>query len=236
MSGTRSTLVRAVLTLLLISFMVVIAWLVPVKQYLAFFLEWVRSVGPVGPVLLACVYAIACVFCIPGSVLTLGAGVLFGVVRGGIAVSVGSVVGATLAFLVGRSLLRKTIEPLISSDPRFRVIDRAVEAQGFKIVLLTRLSPIFPFNLLNYAFGLTGVRLREYVLASWIGMIPGTLMYIYFGSALKSLVAVTAGEAQGGRLQQVFFVFGLFMTVVATVVITRVARRAIYQVVGEPDS
>ena len=205
----------------------------PVKDYLAGFLERIESVGLWGPVLLAAVYVVACVLFVPGSILTLGAGFLFGVVWGTIAVSVGSVLGATAAFLVGRTLLREWIEGRIASYPRFQAIDRAVGEQGFKIVLLVRLSPIFPFNLLNYAFGLTKVRLWQYVLASWIGMLPATVMFVYMGSALKSLADVAAGGAEGGTPQTVFFVAGLAMTVVATVVITRVARRALNEAVAE---
>ena len=217
----------------LVSAVVVALAVLPVKDLLAAFLERIESVGLWGPVLLAGAYVVACVLFVPGSILTLGAGFLFGVVWGTIAVSVGSVLGATAAFLVGRTLLRGSIEGRIASYPRFQAIDRAVGEQGFKIVLLTRLSPIFPFNLLNYAFGLTRVRLWQYVLASWIGMLPGTIMYVYLGSALKSLADVAAGGAEGGTPQTVFFVAGLVMTIVATAVITRVARRALNEAVAE---
>jgi uncharacterized membrane protein YdjX (TVP38/TMEM64 family) len=226
-------ILRTVIALLLVVAVVVALTVLPVKDYLAGFLERIESVGPWGPVLLAGVYVVACILFIPGSILTLGAGFLFGVVYGTIAVSVGSVLGATAAFLVGRTLLRGSIEKRITAYPRFQAIDRAVGEQGFKIVLLTRLSPIFPFNLLNYAFGLTNVRLWQYVLASWIGMLPGTVMYVYVGSALKSLADVAAGSPKGGTPQTVFFVAGLVMTVVATVVITRVAKRALNEAVAE---
>ncbi len=227
------TVLRIGIATLLVTGIVAGLTLLPVKGYLAQFLEQIESVGPWGPVLLAGAYAVACVLFVPGSILTLGAGFLFGVVYGTIAVSVGSVLGATAAFLVGRTLLRGWIEGRIASYPRFQAIDRAVGEQGFKIVLLTRLSPIFPFNLLNYAFGLTNVRLWQYVLASWIGMLPGTVMYVYVGSALKSLADVAAGSSAGGTPQTVFFVVGLVMTIVATVVITRVAKRALNEAVAE---
>lgn len=206
--------------------------LLPAGEYLGRLLEWVESMGAWGPALLAAAYVVACVLFIPGSMLTLGAGFLFGIVRGTIAVSIGSVLGATVAFLVGRTLLRSWIEQQTAAFPKFQAIDRAVGQQGFKIVMLVRLSPIFPFNLLNYAFGLTGVPLRQYVLASWLGMLPGTLMYVYLGSALKSLADVAAGTGQGGGVQTAFFIVGLGMTAVATVVITRVAKRALDQAVG----
>ncbi len=207
-----ATTLRIVVALLLVAAMVTGITILPVKDYLASLLQAVESVGPWGPVLLAGAYVVACVLFVPGSVLTLGAGFLFGVVRGTIAVSVGSVLGATAAFLVGRTLLRGWIEKRIAAYPRFQAIDRAVGKEGFKIVLLVRLSPVFPFNLLNYAFGLTNVRLWQYVLASWIGMLPGTLMYVYLGSALKSLADVAAGAPKGGTPQTVFFVAGLVMT------------------------
>jgi len=225
--------IRIGLATLLVAAIVAGLTLLPVKDYLAGMLESIESVGPWGPILLAGLYVVASIFFVPGSILTLGAGFLFGVVRGTIVVSIGSVLGATAAFLIGRTLLRGPIEKRIAAYPRFQAIDRAVGKQGFKIVLLTRLSPIFPFNLLNYAFGLTKVPLWQYLLASWIGMLPGTIMYVYVGSALKSLADVAAGAPQGGTPQTVFFIVGLLMTIVATVVITRVARKALDEAVAE---
>ncbi|NQT11967.1 MAG: TVP38/TMEM64 family protein [Planctomycetes bacterium] len=229
------TILRIVVALGLVVAILTGFAVLPAKDYLAGLLQRIESVGPWGPVLLAGAYVVACVLFVPGSVLTLAAGFLFGVVRGTIAVSVGSVLGATAAFLVGRTLLRGWIEKRIAAYPRFQAIDRAVGKEGFKIVLLVRLSPIFPFNLFNYAFGLTKVRLWQYVLASWIGMLPGTLMYVYLGSALKSLAEVAAGAPKGGTLRTVFFVAGLVMTVLATVVVTRVARRALTEAVAAHD-
>ena len=213
-------ILRIVVAVLLIAAILTGIMVLPVKDYLARLLQATESVGPWGPVLLAGAFIVACVLFVPGSILTLGAGFLFGIVRGTIAVSVGSVLGATAAFLMGRTLLRGWIEKRIAAYPRFQAIDRAVGREGFKIVFLLRLSPVFPFNLLNYALGLTNVRLWQYVLASWVGMLPGTLMYVYLGSALKSLADVAAGAPKGGTPQTVFFVAGLVMTVVATVVVT----------------
>ena len=230
MNAKRS--LQIVIAVLLVASVVTALALLPVKDYLAGLLDGIDTLGPWGPVVLAAAYAVACVLFVPGSILTLGAGFLFGVVYGSVAVSVGSVLGATAAFLVGRTFLRGWIEGRIAAYPRFQAIDRAVGRQGFKIVLLTRLSPVFPFNLLNYAFGLTKVPLGHYVLASWIGMLPGTVMYVYLGSALKSLADVAAGAPEGGTPQTVFFVVGLVMTIVATVVITRVARRALDEAVA----
>lgn len=228
-----TTFLRIVVGVLLAGAIAVSLALLPVQDYLARLLNWVESVGPWGPPLLGVAYVAACVLFVPGLILTLGAGYLFGVVWATITVSIASVLGATAAFVIGRTLLRRPIERRIADYPRFHAIDRAVGEQGFKIVLLVRLSPIFPFNLLNYAFGLTNVKLWPYVLASWIGMLPGTIMYAYLGSALKSLTEVAAGQPEGGATQNVFFYAGLVMTVIATVVITRVARRALHEAVIE---
>jgi uncharacterized membrane protein YdjX (TVP38/TMEM64 family) len=205
----------------------------PVNDYVVRFLDWVDSMGVWGPVFLAAAYVIACVLFVPGWILTLGAGFLFGLVRGTIAVSLGSVLGATLAFLIGRGLLRDWIEKRMGTYPRFQTVDRAIGREGFKIVLLLRLSPLFPFNLMNYALGLTKVSTRKYVLASWIGMLPVTIVYVYIGSALKSLSEVAAGTPRDSTTRTTLFVVGLLMTFVATIVITRVANRALNAVVEE---
>src|SRR6266481_2507369 len=176
------------------------------------------------------VFALACLV-LPGSLITLAAGSLFGVVVGTAVVSLSSVTGACLAFWLGRTLARGLVEKRLAGNRRFRALDQAVATGGFKIVLLTRLSPLFPFTLLNYAFGLTKVRSRDYVLASWIGMLPGTVMYVYLGSTVKELADVAAGNVEGGPARRVLFFVGLAATVVVTVYVTRLARRALRQAV-----
>ena len=205
--------------------------LLPAKEYFAQFLEWVQGVGPWGPVCVIGLYIVACLLLIPGSLLTLGSGFLFGVVWGTVTVSIGSTLGATAAFVVGRTLARNWIEQKVADNSKFQAIDRAVGSQGLKIVFLVRLSPLFPFNLLNFAFGLTSVSLPRYVLASWIGMLPGTLMYVYLGSAAKSLADLAAGKVEGGWQQQVLFGVGLVATIVVTMFVTRIARRALKEAV-----
>ncbi|MGH2416496.1 MAG: TVP38/TMEM64 family protein, partial [Microcystaceae cyanobacterium] len=145
-------------------------------------LAWIDSLGSWGPVAFVIIYILAAVFLISGAILTLGAGVLFGVVKGSILVSIASTLAATVAFLIGRYLARGWVTKQIESKPKFKAIDAAVAREGWKIVGLTRLSPLFPFVFLNYAFGITQVSLKDYVLASWIGMMPGTVMYVYIGS------------------------------------------------------
>jgi uncharacterized membrane protein YdjX (TVP38/TMEM64 family) len=209
-------------------------WLLPVQEHLTAFLEWVQGLGNLGLVVLAAAYIPASLLFVPGLLLTLGGGFAFGLVRGTIAISLGSLAGASAAFLVGRFLARGFVETLVARSPTFRAIDQAVAEEGFKIVLLTRLSPLFPFNLLNYAFGLTQVRFRDYWLASWIGMLPGTVMYVYLGSAVKNLADLAAGRVEGGIGKILWFFAGLFATVAATVLITRVAKQALDKAIANP--
>ena len=205
----------------------VIAILLPVGELLTPMLEWVRSLGDLGPVLLVAVYAIATVLMVPGVLLTLAAGFLFGLAIGTLVVMAGSVGGAVLAFLAGRYLARGYVERLASRFPRFAIIDQAVEQRGFQVVLLTRLSPLLPFNVLNYLFGATRVSLGVYALASWIGMAPGTVMYVYFGAAAKDLPRLLRGEFEGGSGQAVLFFVGLAATVAVTLYATRIAADAL---------
>ncbi len=201
--------------------------LLPVRQYLTGFLDWVQSQGTWGAAVLAAMYTPVSLLFLPAWILTLGAGFAFGFVKGLIAVSAGSVVGATAAFLAGRTLARGMIDELVAASPRFRAIDQAVAGQGFKIVLLTRLSPVIPFNLLNYAFGLTKVRFRDFVLASWIGMLPASAVYVYLGTAVKNLADLAAGKVEGGVSQKILFFAGLAATVVVTAYVTRIAKQAL---------
>jgi len=210
------------------------ALFLPLGSWTLALVEWTRGVGPLGAVLLALAYVPACILFVPGSLLTLGAGFALGVPIGTVAVSAGSTAGAAAAFLLGRTLARDLIEARVSSDPRFLAIDRAVEREGFKIVLLTRLSPVFPFNLLNYAYGLTKVSFRDYLLASWIGMLPGTLMYVYLGSAIQTLAELSAGGPASGWGKKALFALGLAATVAATAFVTRVSARALREAV--PDA
>jgi uncharacterized membrane protein YdjX (TVP38/TMEM64 family) len=199
----------------------------PVKSYTIAVLEWIQSLGIWGPVFLAAFYVVAAVLFLPGSVITLAAGALFGVGTGFLAVWIGANLGACAAFLVGRTLARGWMEKKVSGNPKFAAFEDAIAREGFKIVLLLRLSPVFPFNFLNYALGLTKVSLPHFALASLIGMIPGGLMYVYIGSVAGSLAAIAAGNVEGGLAGEVLKWAGLGVTVVVTVFVTRLARRSL---------
>jgi uncharacterized membrane protein YdjX (TVP38/TMEM64 family) len=135
--------------------------------------------------------------------------------------------------MVARTFGRSWISKKIATNEKFAAIDSAVAQQGFKIVLLIRLSPVFPFNLLNYAFGLTKVSFTKYALGSWIGMLPGTIMYVYFGAGLRSLADAAAGKVETGAAGQIFFWVGLAVTIAVTVFVTRLAGNALKQAAPE---
>jgi uncharacterized membrane protein YdjX (TVP38/TMEM64 family) len=189
-------------------------------------LEAIARLGAWGPVLFALLYVAATVLFLPGSILTLGAGVVFGLARGAVIVSISATLGATAAFLVGRYVARDWVAGKIEGNPKFKAIDEAVAREGWKIVGLTRLSPVFPFNLLNYAFGLTRVSLSHYVIASWIGMIPGTVMYVYLGSVAGTLASAGGGTSRTPA-EWALYAVGLAATIGVTVYVTRLARRAL---------
>ena len=197
--------------------------------YIPQFAEWVDSLGVWGPLVFIIGYAVATVAFIPGSLLTLAAGAIFGLARGTLFVFIGAAIGSALAFLVARYLARSSIEHRLENRPRFAAIDKAVAKEGRNIVFLLRLSPIFPYNLLNYALGLTSVSFRDYVIASF-GMLPGTFLYVYYGKAIGSLAAVAGGaEVEKGAGYWVFLGAGLLATLVVTTFVTRIAGRALAQ-------
>ena len=201
--------------------------LLPVAEWLLAVVAWVQGAGPVGVAVYIVVYALAVVFFVPGSALTLGAGFLWGPVYGTMVVSPASVLGATLAFLLGRTALRERVATWVEGNARFAAIDEAVGKQGFFIVLLLRLSPVFPFILLNYALGLTRVRTGRYVLASFLGMLPATFMFTYLGSTLTNLAEILSGGAGDDPATRYLYWGGLIATVAVTVLVTRIATRAL---------
>jgi len=207
--------------------------MLPVGDYLERFLDWVEGLGVWAPLVAGAFYIPATVLFVPGSLVTLAIGAIFGVVVGTIVVSLGSILGSTAAFLIGRFFARDWVAAKVAASPRFKAIDDAVARSGFKIVLLTRLSPVFPYNLLGYMYGITQVKLRDYFFASWIGMFPGTVMYVYLGYALGE--AAMAGERDKTVGEYVLIAVGLVATIAVTVVITKIARNALREATGVAD-
>ena len=193
--------------------------------------RWITGLGPAGILVYFVAYVLLTVLFVPAWPLTMGAGAAYGVVLGTSIVSVSSVTGAALAFLVARYLLRSRVERWVEGNVSFAAIDRAVGREGWKIVGLTRLSPVFPFNLQNYAYGLTAVGFWAYVSASWIAMLPGTLLYVYLGAASVDVAEAATGDANWGKTA--LQVVGLLATLAVTVLITRIARKALKEAAGE---
>lgn len=194
-------------------------------------LRWVQSLGPTGVIAFMLLYNVATLLFIPSSLLTLGAGVLYGLVWGSIYVVVAATLGAILAFLIGRYFARAWVSRWLQQHPCFQAIDQAVAREGLKIVLLTRLSPLFPFNLLNYLFGVTCVSLKDYTIGS-IGIIPGTILYVYIGVLIGDLAMLTMPQLVSPQAQSAQWfakIAGLLFTGVSTIAIARIARTALRQ-------
>ena len=191
------------------------------------FAQYIDGLGALGPLVFVAGYALATVAFIPGSLLTLAAGAMFGLTRGVMFVFVGATLGSTLAFLLSRYVARRAVERRLVGNARFAAVDRAIAAQGRRIVILLRLSPAFPFSLLNYALGLTRISLRDYVLAS-VGMLPGTILYVYYGKLAGDVAALAGGGAPPrDTAYYMVLIVGLLATVIVTAVVTRTARAAL---------
>lgn len=224
---------RLPLAKLAIGLAAVVALLALARQggaYVPRFAAWVDGLGVWGPVVFVVGYAAAVVAFVPGSLLTLAAGAIFGLAGGVVYVFIAAVLGSSAAFLVSRYLARAAIENRIAGNARFAAIDRAVGAQGRRIVFLLRLSPLFPFTLLNYALGLTRVRFLDYLAAS-VGMLPGTLLYVYYGKLAGDVAALAGGAAVAkGPGYYAVLAVGLIATIAVTAVVTRTARKALRDV------
>jgi uncharacterized membrane protein YdjX (TVP38/TMEM64 family) len=226
-AGGRGKTIKVIAAFLSIIVLAFAIGLFDLQQILREALNWISGFGALGLIIFIVLYILACIVSLPGSILTLGAGAVFGVITGSIAVSIGSTLGATCAFLIGRYVARDWVAGRIAGNNKFKAIDDAVGREGWKIVLLTRLSPIFPFNLLNYAFGVTNVSLKHYFFASWLGMIPGTVMYVYIGSLAGDLAHLGASGRTRSASEWILYGVGLAATVVVTIFVTRLAKKSL---------
>lgn len=223
MSSRKRMLILAAALLAL----ALLIWALPIGGMIEAVVTWIGEHRETAWLAFFATYVVATVFMIPGSILTVAAGFLFGVLYGTIVVSVSSVAGATAAFLVGRSLGREWVRRKVGTDRRLSAVDAATRERGFLIVMLLRLSPLFPFNALNYFLSLTGVKTPHYVLASWVGMLPATVLYVYVGSAAQDLAALLAGDFEAGTAGDILFFAGLGATALVTVLVTRYATRTL---------
>ena len=202
----------------------------PIREMAQSIFGWIQENPNVSWLVFLGVYILATVLLLPGSLLTIGGGWLFGFVEGLVVVSLSSTLAASSSFLIGRYLARAWVEGKISEDARYRSLDRAIGERGFFVVLLTRLSPLFPYNLLNYAWGVSSVRLSRYVLASWMGMIPGTLLYVYLGAAASDVSQLFSGASREAVGKEWLFIVGLAATAVLVIFIARLATKNLNQV------
>jgi pyruvate/2-oxoglutarate dehydrogenase complex dihydrolipoamide dehydrogenase (E3) component/uncharacterized membrane protein YdjX (TVP38/TMEM64 family) len=216
---------KAIFIVVLLAAAITGFFLLPVRHWFLAFEDYVRQLGSLGPLLVIIVYVASTVFFIPGSALTIGSGTLFGLTTGFIVVLIGANVGAFCSFLLARSFLRQKVANWAAAQPKFRSLDQAIGRQGFKMVLLTRLSPVFPFVLLNYFLGLTAVRPGAYVLGNLLGMLPATFLFVYIGAAARD--ALAGQPASTDFYQQILKYIGLAATIAVVVVVTRVARKAL---------
>jgi len=162
--------------------------------------NWVSQFGILGPVVYILIYILACILFLPGLPVTIMGALAFGAIRGMIFTSIGSILGASAAFLIARYAAREPMEKWIKGNEQFEKIDKGVQKHGWRMLMITRLVPLFPFNLQNFAYGLTKVKLRTYVLVSWICMLPGVMAYSFMAGS------VVSGE---GDLRKTFIYLGI---------------------------
>jgi uncharacterized membrane protein YdjX (TVP38/TMEM64 family) len=208
--------------LLIVAALIVLFRVLPVSTWLRTFQTYVRGLGALGYVVYIAVYAICVVAFVPASILTLGAGAIFGFAGGTIVVVIGATIGATLAFLLARTVMRKRIETMTATNAKFRALDRAIASEGMKIVFLVRLAVVFPFTYINYAFGLTAIPLWRYVLATFLGIIPATAAFVFASSA-----AANAATGQTSAITRIVYIAGGAIAIIVSVLIGRIATRAI---------
>ncbi|TAE61571.1 MAG: TVP38/TMEM64 family protein [Nostocales cyanobacterium] len=223
----------------LIFTIIVISQIINIPDILQKSITWVESLGIWGPIVFIFIYNIATLLFIPGSILTIQGGLLFGLFWGSIYVLIAAMLGAILAFFIGRYFSKDWICKQLEKHPKFKLIDQAVTKEGWKIVLLTRLSPLFPFNLLNYAFGITNVSLTDYILGSF-GIIPGTIMYVYIGDITTNLAtSYTTNQQTNLEVkigQYILQIIGLIATIYVTFYITKIAQKSLNQTVITEDT
>lgn len=224
------TVVRWLSIALIVAALLMIVQSLPIGEAVEAMKSWIAGRGMWGPVVLVLLYVAATVLFVPGTILTLAAGAMFGLVVGMIAVSIGSTLGAAFAFLISRYLARDRIAEMAGRNRNFGAIDRAIGEGGWKIVALLRLSPAIPFNLQNYLYGLMQIRFWPYVLTSWLAMLPGTLLYVYLGHVTGAAIAPERSRTLGEWLM---LAVGLLATVAVTVYITRLARRRLREHMDE---
>ena len=197
----------------------------PIGEWVKSFTAWIQDLGVAGAFIFIGVYALAALLFLPGAIFTIAAGLVYGIVAGTAVAITGATLGAGLAFLAGRYLFRDRIKKVARKNKKFGAIDEAIGQQGWKIVGLLRLSPLIPFNVSNYFYGVTAIGFWPYLLASFVGMLPGTLLYAYLGAIGQA--GLSGGSKSYSPLQWTFLGIGLLATIAVTIFVSRVAKNAL---------
>ncbi|MHC8361639.1 TVP38/TMEM64 family protein [Pseudomonas sp. LS2P72] len=203
---------------------------------IAQWVEIIRALGAVGIVLYAAIFVLATVALVPASMLTALAGFVYGPMWGTLLISPAGLLSATVAFAIGRSFLRPWVTRRLANSPKSAAVDRAIESGGFRIVFLLRLASIVPFAPLSYGLGASRIARRDFMLATWIGLLPGTFLYVYLGSLAADVAQIISGEVTTSRSAQAMTWAGLAVVVLALLTIARYARKAINQALHQPSS
>jgi uncharacterized membrane protein YdjX (TVP38/TMEM64 family) len=239
---SKTTLRLLLLGILAVGFLLVLCYLPGVVRLEEQLRDWRSQLGLWGLVLLAALFTPVCLLLMPVFVLILLAGYFYNVIGAVAAVSVGTLVAAGVNFLLGRTLLRGWVEARFGRHPRFQYLDRAVAEYGFRIMLLVRLSPFFPFGVLNYGCSLTRIRFRDFLLGTWLGMLPNIVLMVYLGSTLQDLGQLLQGRVHGQQTttlqlwHTLFTIVGLLATLIVTLMVTRLARQALKQVLPSTEA
>jgi uncharacterized membrane protein YdjX (TVP38/TMEM64 family) len=223
---------------LLTVFLFLILYLVRVtdaRYLLRVTLEWIDNLGPWKPFWFVLTYIVACLTFFPGFILTMGGGILFGIIEGTLYVSIGATIGAGAAFLLSRYVARDWVISKFADNIKFRAIDDAVASDGWKIVSLVRLSPVFPFIPMNFVFGLTSIPFWHFVAATWFSIIPVTALFVYLGTLMGDIASLGTQPIAAGKTKWIVTGVGIVTTVIVSVLISRIARKALSNRLPDED-
>ena len=209
--------------------LVLLAYYVELEQALTSLLQWVDSLGTLGAIAFVAIYIIATTICIPGSIMALAGGALFGKLMGTILVFVSGFLGACCAFGLGRYLLSDWVKKQLEKNSYLKAVNRLVVTEGWKIACLLHLSPIVPFNLLNYVLGTSEITYPNFLLATSVGILPGVILYVFLGSTIGDLTMVMMGKSDSANstIQWVISAIGILATVALTIYLAKIARQHI---------
>jgi uncharacterized membrane protein YdjX (TVP38/TMEM64 family) len=225
-SFKRNTL-RAFLLCVTLFLLIYLVRITDARYLVRVSLTRISDLGPWAPFWFIIIYIIACLTFFPGFILTMGAGILFGVAKGTLYVSIGATIGAAFAFLISRYLARHWVLERFARNSKFRAIDDAVANEGWKIVGLTRLSPVFPFIPMNFVFGLTKIPFWQFLFATWFGILPVCTLFVYLGTLLGDIAALGTQPIAAGKTKWIVSGIGIGTTLVVSLFMARIARKAL---------